>query len=155
MTPIETLAQPGARPTGGIAVLGSPARDLVILACAASAGIHGALAPEHFREGAGAGIGFVVATVLLGAIAVGMSVRPESRTTVVAAAVVLAGLLASYGLAVTVGMPVVHPAPEPVEGLAVATKLVEGAGLFAAAYVVTRAGRSLSPRAHRQKGTFR
>ena len=26
-------------------------RDVVILACAVSAGIHGALAPEHFAEG--------------------------------------------------------------------------------------------------------
>ena len=33
--------------------------DVVILACAISAGIHGALAPHHFSEGAGAGFGFV------------------------------------------------------------------------------------------------
>jgi hypothetical protein len=35
---------------------------IVVLASAISAGIHGALAPEHFEEGAGAGFGFVVAT---------------------------------------------------------------------------------------------
>ena len=43
--------------------------DIVILACAISAGIHGALVEDHFREGTGAGIGFVVATVLLAAVA--------------------------------------------------------------------------------------
>ena len=37
--------------------------DVVILACAVSAGIHGALVPEHFAEGTGAGLGFVVAAV--------------------------------------------------------------------------------------------
>jgi hypothetical protein len=37
-------------------------RDVVILACAISAGIHGALAPKHFAEGVGAGAGFVAAT---------------------------------------------------------------------------------------------
>jgi uncharacterized protein (DUF1499 family) len=41
----------------------------VILACAISAGIHGALVPEHFDEGAGAGLGFASATVLLAAFA--------------------------------------------------------------------------------------
>ena len=42
-------------------------RNLVILACAISAGIHGALVPAHFAEGAGPGVGFVAATALLAA----------------------------------------------------------------------------------------
>jgi hypothetical protein len=42
--------------------------DVVILACAISAGIHGALVPGHFEEGAGAGLGFVLAAVLLAAL---------------------------------------------------------------------------------------
>ena len=46
-------------------------RDVVIVACAISAGVHAALAPEHFAEATGAGVGFVVATVLLAALAVG------------------------------------------------------------------------------------
>ena len=33
--------------------------ELVILACAVSAGIHAALVPEHLEEGTGAGIGFL------------------------------------------------------------------------------------------------
>ena len=48
-------------------------RDVVILACAISAGIHGALAPAHFEEGTGAGVGFVVSTVLLAGIAVALT----------------------------------------------------------------------------------
>lgn len=154
MRPNDTLAQPDTRPARGVTGLASPARDVVVLACATSAGIHGALAPEHFAEGAAAGFGFAAATVLLAAMAVRMTFRPASRATVVAAGAVLAGLIASYGLAVTVGFPLLHPESEPLEGLAVATKLVEGAGVLAAAYVVGRSRRSLAPPIHRPKGAL-
>jgi hypothetical protein len=105
-------------------------RDVVILACAISAGIHGALAPEHFAEGSGAGIGFVAATVLLAAVAVALTFGYERALG--AAAAVFAGLLVSYALAVTTGVPLLHPDPEPVDGLALATKAIEAVGLIAA-----------------------
>jgi hypothetical protein len=108
-------------------------RDLVILACAISAGIHAALAPAHFAEGTGAGAGFIVAAGLLAAAAVGLTVRPSSVFVLAGAATVLAGLVGSYVLAVTTGIPVVHPDPEPVAGLALATKAIELLGLTAAA----------------------
>ena len=38
----------------------------------------------------------------------------------------------SYALAITTGLPVLHPDPEPVDGLALATKAIEAAGLLAA-----------------------
>jgi hypothetical protein len=107
--------------------------DVVILACAISAGIHGALAPDHFAEGAGAGVGFVAATVALAVLAVWLWARPDSRLALAAAAAVFLGLLASYALAVTSGLPVLHPEPEPVDGLALATKAFEVVGLLAAA----------------------
>jgi hypothetical protein len=107
-------------------------RDVVILACAISAGIHGALAPEHFAEGPGAGAGFVAATVLLALAAVGVTLRPASAAALARAAAVFAGLLVSYALAVTTGVPLLHPEPEPVDGLALATKAIETLGLLAA-----------------------
>ena len=124
-------------------------RNLVILACAISAGIHGALVPAHFAEGAGPGVGFVVATALLAAIAIAVTLRPASELAVVGAALVLAGLLAGYVLATTTGLPVLHPEPEPVDGLALATKAIEAAGLLAAASLVWRpwvAARHLRPK---------
>ena len=106
-------------------------RDLVVVACALSAGIHAALAPSHLDEGNAAGGGFLAAAVLLGAMTVALT-RHASAPLLALAAVTLAGLIASYAAAITSGLPVLHPSPEPVDGLAVATKLVEAVGLAAA-----------------------
>ena len=111
--------------------------DVVILACAISAGIHGALVRDHFREGTGAGIGFVVATVLLALLAVVLTRRPAQLALIFAAAV-FAGLIGSYALAVTTGVPVLHPDVETVDGLALVTKAVEAVGLITAASLVGR-----------------
>jgi hypothetical protein len=112
--------------------------DLVILTCAISAGIHGALAPEHFEEGTGAGLGFVAATVLLVPLAVWLTLRPDDRRALAGAAIVLLGLIASYALAITTGVPLLHPEPEPVDGLALATKAIEAVGVAAASTLLWR-----------------
>ena len=112
--------------------------DVVILACAISAGIHGALVPEHFGEGTGAGLGFVAATVALAGLVVWLTRRPADAVALAAAAVTLGGLLASYALATTTGLPVLHPDPEPVDGLALVTKAIEAAGLLAATGLLWR-----------------
>jgi hypothetical protein len=107
------------------------ARDVVALACAASAGIHAALAPAHFAEGRAAGVAFVASAGLLAVVAVEIR-RPSDRVVPLAAVLVLGGLLASYVAATTSGVPLVHPDPEPVDGLALATKAIEAVGLLAA-----------------------
>ena len=112
--------------------------DVVILACAISAGIHGALVPGHFEEGIGAGLGFVAATVALAGLVVWLTWRPASGSALAAAAVVFAGLLGSYALATTTGLPVLHPDAEPVDGLALFTKGIEAAGLLAASGLLSR-----------------
>lgn len=112
--------------------------DLVILACAISAGIHGALVREHFDEGTGAGLGFAAAAVALSGLVVWLTWRPANASALAAAALTFAGLLASYALATTTGLPVLHPDPEPVDGLALATKAIEAAGLLAAAGLLWR-----------------
>ena len=113
-------------------------RDVVILACAISAGIHGALIPGHFDEGTGAGLGFTAATVLLAALVVALTRRPPTAFAPAIAAAAFAGLLASYALATTIGLPLLHTESEPVDGLGLATKAVEGLGLLAATTVLTR-----------------
>jgi hypothetical protein len=112
--------------------------DLVILACAISAGIHGALTPSHFDEGTAAGVGFAAATVALVGIVLWLTWRPASILALAAAVATLAGLLASYALAITTGVPLLHPQPEPVDGLALATKAIEVVGLLAATSLLPR-----------------
>ena len=119
-------------------------RDLVIVASAVSAGIHAALAPEHFGEGAGAGLGFLVSAILLAGLAVTLT-RRVGTPALAATILTMAGLLVAYALAITSGVPVLHPDPEPVDGLALATKAVEVVGLLAAAHLLLH---SRSPRTH-------
>ena len=107
-------------------------RDVVILACAISAGIHGALAPEHFGEGAGAGLGFVAAAALLAVMALLLTVRPHADLPLALVTLTLGGLIGSYVVALTTGLPLLHPEPEPVDGLALVTKAIEAAGLVVA-----------------------
>jgi hypothetical protein len=109
--------------------------DIVILSCAISAGIHGALVGEHFEEGPGAGLGFVLATVLLAGLAVVLTRNP-TQLALAGTAAVFVGLIASYALAVTTGLPVLHPDVEPVDGLGLFTKAVEAIGLVTAASLI-------------------
>lgn len=125
--------------------------DAVIVACAISAGIHAALAREHFRETTAAGAAFVAAALLLAALAVLLTRRPTDAAFA-AAGLVFAGLIGSYVLAVTTGIPLLHPDVDPVEGLAVTTKVVEAAGLAVAVAGLPRP--SLHPHLTQPKGTL-
>jgi hypothetical protein len=113
-------------------------RDVVIITCAISAGIHGAVTPAHFGEGTGAGIGFLASTILLASLVVGLTLRPGSPVPLAGAAITFVGLLAAYGLAITTGVPALHPEAEPVDGLALATKAFEVAGLATALSLIWR-----------------
>jgi hypothetical protein len=125
--------------------------NLVILTCAISAGIHGALVRDHFQEGTGAGLGFAVATVVLAVLAVVLTRQP-TQLALVATATVFAGLIASYALVLTTGFPVLHPEPEAVDALALFTKAVEAVGLVLAASLLRRP--SLAFTATQPKGTL-
>jgi hypothetical protein len=96
------------------------------------AGIHGALVPAHLDEGAAVGWAFAAATAVLAVLAVALTRRPAARGPLLLAAATLAGLLAAYALSVTTGLPLLHPEPEPLDGLALATKAIEAVGLVAA-----------------------
>jgi hypothetical protein len=129
-------------------------RDIVIVVCAISAGIHAALVPDHLAEGLGVGLGFLAAAVLLAGLAAALSRRP-SRAALAGAAAVLAGLIVSYALATTSGLPPLHPEREPVDGLALFTKAIEALGLLAAAHIVWHGRSALpAPELPRPKGTL-
>lgn len=107
--------------------------NVVVFVCASSAGIHAALAPQHFDEGTAAGLGFAVSAGALAVLAVVLARNPTSRPALAAAAALLAGLLVAYALAVTTGVPILHPGRESLERVALATKAIEIIGLAAAA----------------------
>jgi drug/metabolite transporter (DMT)-like permease len=132
---------------------GAIERDLVIIACGISAGIHAALTPDHLEERTAAGVGFAVSAVLLACLAVALT-RRASPAAIAGSGVVFAGLLASYALAVTTGVPLLHPHPEPVEGLALFTKAVELAGLLGATHLLVRHGAAGPDSLPRLKGTL-
>jgi hypothetical protein len=123
---------------------GDVKRDLLIIPCGVSAGIHAALVPEHLRESTAAGGGFIAATVLLSALVIALTFRSDPRPAAAAAALTFAGLLVSYALAVWHGLPVLHPETEPVDALALTTKAIEAVGLVVAANLVG----CLRPAAH-------
>jgi hypothetical protein len=127
-------------------------RDLVILACAISAGIHAALVPHHLADGGAAATGFGAAAVLLAVVAVALTRRVGSAA-LIAAASLTAGLIASYGLAVTTGVPLLHPDPEPIDGLAIFTKAVELVALAAAAHLLGRRRQHVARAFVRPKGS--
>ena len=114
-------------------------RDVLVVACAISAGIHAALAPAHASEGTAAGLGFVAAALALAGLAAMLTARPVATVPVAGAALVLTGLLAGYALVVTTGVPLLHPEREALDGLALVTKLVEAIGLVTAARALRRA----------------
>lgn len=105
------------------------AHKIVVFACAASAGAHAGLVPEHLREEPRIGIAFLVAIVLLLATGAALTIRPGDRRVAAAAAVLFAGLIVAYLLSRTSGIPGLAPDRETVDGVGVATKLVEVAGL--------------------------
>jgi hypothetical protein len=114
-------------------------RDLLIVACAISAGIHAALVPVHLDESVAAGTAFAASAAVLAVLAAVLT-RTTDRGAAATATSVLAGLIAAYTLAITVGLPVVHPDPEPVDGLALFTKAVEAVGLAAGVHLLRPRG---------------
>ena len=117
-------------------------RAVLVVACAVSAGIHGALVPDHLAEGAGPGAGFLLATILLIGLAGALTIR-ASRQLLLASTAVLAGLIVAYLFAFTTGLPVLHPEVEAVDGLALFTKSVEAVGLLVAVDLLGRTGLDL------------
>jgi hypothetical protein len=107
----------------------------VSLVCAASAGVHAALVPEHVAEGPLIGAAFGVSAVALGAGAVAVR-RPGGRTRAVA--VLLAGVALCYLLSRTTGIPVLVPEPEHLEPLGVLTTAAEVLAALAACLPLDR-----------------
>ena len=122
-----------------------PTTRIVVTACAVSAGVHAGLVPEHLREAPHIGVAFVVATGLLLATGTTLAIRPDSRRAACGAALLLAGLIASYAASRTIGIPLVEPHAEPLDAVGATTKLVEALGLVFAMQLSRPVGDRRSP----------
>jgi len=111
-------------------------RDLLIVTCAISAGVHAALVPELFAESVVTGGGFIAATVLLALLILGLTLRPDSLTVVAATALTFVGLIVSYMVASTRGIAILHPDRDPVDAVGLITKAVELLGTALAVSIV-------------------
>ena len=104
-------------------------RDVATVATAVSAGVHAALAPEHWRERPLLGVGFAVAAAALAATTVLLQTSP-STLPVLAALPLLSGLCVVYLLSRTYGFPVTGR--EEWDAVGIATQAVQLIGLGAA-----------------------
>lgn len=106
-------------------------RDLLTATIAASAGVHAALVPEHWRERPALGVGFALAAALLAAVAVALQTSARTLPAAVAAAALLTGLTVLYLLSRTYGLPLTGR--EEWDSVGIGTQAVQIAGVALAA----------------------
>jgi peptidoglycan/LPS O-acetylase OafA/YrhL len=107
------------------------ARNVVLIACAASAGVHAGLVPSHV-ENPWLGIAFAGSVALLLAVIVSLWGAADARRRSAPAAAVLAALIVAYSLSRTVGLAPLEEDVEPVDAIGLLTQGVQLAGLTAA-----------------------
>src|SRR5437763_5402442 len=108
-------------------------RTVLLLAGAASAGVHAGLAPEHLHEWAPLGAAFLAAATVAAAGVVALVLRPASRWPARLLGLLLGGLVVGYALTRLAALPPLDPEREPLDVLGVCTSALEAAGVVAAA----------------------
>ena len=123
----------------------SAAVSFLVVAGAASAGIHAGLAPEHLHEWLPLGAAFIAAATAAAAGVVALVLRPTSHWPPRLLGALLAGLVVAYALTRLVPLPPLDPSREAVDTLGVCTSALEAAGLvFAFPLGRARSGSRLS-----------
>ena len=114
----------------------------VIATCAASAGAHAALVPQHLQQDPRLGVAFIAATLVLLAVAFALIYSPTSPLTAQVTTLTLAALIGAYAASVSVGIPWLTNTAEDADVIGLATKAVEAVGLvFSIQLNTTRGGR--------------
>jgi hypothetical protein len=103
--------------------------QLLVLICAASAGVHAVLAPAHFRETPPLGLGFRASAIALAAVAIALDRRPESTKARHVAALLLGALILAYAATRVAAVPFLGEHKESLDAVGVVTKLFEALGL--------------------------
>jgi hypothetical protein len=126
------------------------ARNIVLIACAASAGVHAGLVPAHLAENAWLGLAFTGAVGLLLALTASLARTGEPRRLAAPAAALLAVLIVAYWLSRTVGLAPLEEHVEPVDLIGVLTQVAQLAGLIAALFLCQPAGDAIARAARRE-----
>lgn len=100
-------------------------RYVVSLVCAGTAGVHAALVPEHFAEGAPIGTAFVLSAVASAAMALAVRRPHNDAWAPAAAAALLVGIAVAYALSRSVGMPLLLDGPESLDAVGAITTFAE------------------------------
>lgn len=126
------------------------ARNVVLMACAASAGVHAGLVPSHLAENVWLGIAFTGAVGLLLALTMSVARTGHPRGPAAAAAVLMAVLIVAYSLSRTVGLTPLEEHVEPVDALGVLTQAAQVGGLIAALFLCQPGGGAIARVARRE-----
>jgi hypothetical protein len=110
-------------------------RNVVLVACAASAGVHAGLVPSHLVENLWLGTAFAASAGLLLALIVSLWRAGDPRRPAAPAAAVLAALIVAYSLSRTVGLGPLEEDVERVDAIGLLTQGVQLAGLIAALHL--------------------
>jgi hypothetical protein len=113
----------------------------VVFACAAGAGIHAGLVPEHLREEPRLGVAFAIAALALLATGTAIVLRPMNRQLAWIAALMLGGVIAAYVASRTTGIPLLAPDPEALDWVGIAAISIELPGLCCALWLAQPIGR--------------
>jgi hypothetical protein len=125
-------------------------RNIVLVACAASAGVHAGLVPSHLRENLWLGIAFAATVGLLLSLIVSLWGVGGPRRLAALAAAVLAALIVAYSLSRTVGLAPLEEDVEPVDAIGLLTQGVQVAGLIAALHLCHQSGGASARAARRE-----
>ena len=128
--------------------------QLLVVICAASAGVHAVLAPAHFHERPALGVGFAAAAIALAAVVIALDRRPHSTDARRAAALLLGALILAYPATRVAAVPLLGEHREPLDAVGVVTKLTEALGLTLAIKPTDRRSASRKQVLATQKGVM-
>jgi len=114
------------------------ARVAIACTCAASAGVHAGLVPEHLREAPPLGVAFALSATLF-ALAALVIRQPAARPwAAVGVAVLLLSTALAYVASRTTGIPILSPAPEQADVLGASVSVLEVAAAAVAIRLLPR-----------------
>jgi hypothetical protein len=126
------------------------ARNVVLVACAGSAGVHAGLVPSHLVENVWLGLAFAGSVGVLLALTAALARRGQPTRAAAATAAAMAILIVAYSLSRTVGLPPLEEHVEALDALGVATQGVQLAGLIAALFLCQRPGGAIALASRRE-----